>query len=63
MTDEQIQNILKTNYRVMALLGIATRIIHELSSSNPDQSQYYWFMQAIEAVICDDKPIPPLPGN
>ena len=64
MTDEQIQDLINMNYRVLTLLGIATAFMMELQEdelSNCAREKYQWFVKAIQDVIYLNKPLPEMP--
>lgn len=63
MKELDVQELINMNYRILTLLGYATAIIHDspiLQLGNNDQ-KYQWFMQAIQAVVYENKPLPPMP--
>lgn len=57
MKEIDVQELINVNYRLCTLLGIATHIIHT-NSNDTD-----WWMKAIQAVVYENKPIPPLPNE
>lgn len=63
--DEYLQKILNMNYRVLTLLGMMTALLVEWKNRMP-RSEYYkfdWFMQALNDVVYNNKPIPPIPES
>ena len=62
MTDESIQNLIDTNYRLLTLLGFATALIFEHKNmsgiSTKSYKQCEWFIQAINNVVYLKKPLP-----
>lgn len=65
MTKEiDVESIITANYRFLTLLGIATSIImdyKDLEAYHDKSDKCDWFMQAIQDVVYENKPIPPLP--
>ena len=64
MNETQIQNIIDMNYRVLTLLGIAVSIIMDykkLEVYHDDSYKCDWFIDAIQKVVYENKPIPTLP--
>ncbi len=64
MTDEQIQKLVDTNYRVLTLLGYATALIVDFKSLHEyhDQSNMCdWFLNAVNNVVYLNKPLPEFP--
>lgn len=49
--------------RTLTLLGMATVLLMECRNSRPraDHYKFDWFMDAINAVVYEDKPIPSMP--
>jgi hypothetical protein len=65
MKETEIEDIINMNYRVIALLGIATSILWDCKRSRPraDHYKFDWFQDAVRDVIYDNKPIPPMPDG
>lgn len=64
MKEIDIQQIIDMNYRVLTLLGIATSLIIEYEqycTQHTDSSRCKWFLDAIQAVVYENKPLPPMP--
>lgn len=65
MTDENIQSIIDMNYRALTLLGIATSMIIDckkvLSPYDSYRIKCDWFIDAIQAVVYENKPLPKMP--
>lgn len=65
MTKEiDIENIISMNYRALTLLGIATSMVidyQRLEAYHDNSDKCDWFMKAIQDVVYENKPIPPLP--
>lgn len=64
MTDEQIKDLVDTNFRILFLLGYATSLVMEYKSLNTyhdDEKKCDWFIQSINNVIYLKKPLPELP--
>lgn len=57
------QNVVNMNYRVLTLLGMVTSILIDCKNSQPRSEHYKfdWFLDALNAVVYENKPIPPLP--
>lgn len=63
MKEIDIQEIINMNYRVLTLLGIATSVImdyQKLEAYHDNSDKCDWWMNAIQAVVYQNKPIPPL---
>ncbi len=61
MTDESIQNLIDTNYRVLTLLGYATSLVMDykkLEAYHDNLDKCNWLLQAINDVIYLKKPLP-----
>ncbi len=61
MTDEQIQNLIDMNYRVLVLLGYATSIVWDYKKLEAYHDNSYkcdWLLKAIQAVVYENKPLP-----
>ncbi len=63
MTDEQIKNIIDTNFRILILLGYSTSLVMEyknfLVKESKEHKKCEWFIQALNDVIYLQKPLPP----
>lgn len=64
MTNEQIEKLLNKNAELLFILGYASSAILALSSNLPEEKRngVLWIIQAIENVVYQDKPMPPLPA-
>lgn len=59
MKEINVQQLIDTNYRLLTLLGMGTHIImHDAQKKDRD-----WWMQAIQAVVYENKPLPPMPNE
>lgn len=65
VTDEDIRNLMKLNSRLLLLLGMITPLLIDCKYSRPKAEHYkfYWFTDALNAVIYENKPIPPFPDK
>ena len=64
MKDEDIQKIVDMNYRVLLLLGFASSIVgsyRRLESYHDDEEKCKWFFDSVQAVVYENKPLPPMP--
>lgn len=64
MNEVQIKQIIDTNYRILLLLGYATSIVGDyqrLEAYHDDSEKCKWFFDAVQAVVYENKPLPPLP--
>lgn len=64
MKEIDIQDLINTNYRILTLLDYATLIVMsysklEIYHDNSDKCK--WFMDAVQAVVYENKPLPPMP--
>jgi hypothetical protein len=65
MNEIDNQKLIDMNYRLLTLLGMVTPLFLECKSSSPKSCHYKfdWFMDAINAVVYENKPIPPMPNK
>lgn len=58
-----IQELVNFNARVLTLMGIMTSIMIDVSDKLPrsEKFKFDWIMDAINAVVYENKPIPPIP--
>lgn len=66
MKELDVQQLIDMNYRVLILLGIGTKMImdyRKLEAYHDDSADCDWWMKAIQAVVYENKPIPPLPNE
>lgn len=66
MTEENIQSIIDMNYRALTLLGIAASMIMDYKKLDDYHDKAYqcdWFINAIQAVVYENKPLPKMPGD
>lgn len=59
-----VQNLINANFRILTLLGYAMSIVvsyEKLEAYHDDSEKCKWFFDAIQAVIYENKPLPPLP--
>ena len=63
MSEIEIQKIIDMNYRVLILLGMVTPMLIDYKNILPRSKHLNvdWFMDALNAVVYENKPIPPLP--
>jgi hypothetical protein len=64
MTDDQIKQLCDDNFRICMLLGYATSIIMDykrLDTYHDNTDKCDWFFQAIQNVVYEKKPLPPIP--
>lgn len=63
MKELDINQIINMNYRVLTLLGMVTSLLIDYKNQKPhsEHYKYDWFMDAMNAVVYENKPIPPLP--
>jgi hypothetical protein len=63
MTEEWQQNMMNLNFRLLMLLGMVTPLLIDYKDLLHKSNHYKvdWFMDAINAVVYENKPIPPLP--
>lgn len=61
--DDQAVKICNMNYRVLTLLGMVTALLIDCKNSQPRSEHYKfdWFLDSLNAVVYENKPIPPLP--
>lgn len=64
MKEISVQDLIDTNFRILLLLGYATSIVTDyqrLEAYHDDSEKCKWFFNAIQAVVYENKPLPPLP--
>jgi len=64
MNESQIQNLIDANFRILLLLGYASSLVmsyRELEVYHDDDEKIKWFFDALQAVVYENKPLPPLP--
>lgn len=64
MTEENIQQIIDVNYRVLLLLGYAASIAMDYKRLEAYHDNTYkcdWLFDAIQKVVYENKPIPKFP--
>jgi len=63
MTEEQIEKLRQKNAELLFILGYASSAILALMGQLPEDKKngIFWIIQAIENVVYQDKPMPPLP--
>lgn len=63
MNDEQIKELSNMTYKVLTLLGMVTPMIMEYREFLHEKNHYKvdWFLDALNAVVYENKPIPPFP--
>lgn len=66
MKEIDIQELINVNYRLCTLIGIGTKMImdyRKLEAYHDNSDDCDWWMKALQAVIYENKPIPPLPNE
>jgi hypothetical protein len=64
MNETQIKELIDANFRILLLLGYATSIVgsyRRLEAYHDDEEKCKWFFDAVQAVIYENKPLPPIP--
>lgn len=61
MKELDVQQLIDMNYRVLLLLGFATSIVGDYKRWGGDEKNCKWFFDAVQAVVYENKPLPPLP--
>jgi len=64
MKEIDIQELINVNYRLLTLLGFSASIVMdyaELETYHDNKDKCKWFIDAIQAVVYENKPLPPLP--
>lgn len=64
MKEIDIEQLINMNYRVLTLLGIATSFIidyKKLEAYHDDSEKCDWFLDALQKVVYENKPLPQLP--
>lgn len=63
MTDEQIQELIDKNFKLLFLLGYITPMLSDYAETLPNdkKDKYHFFMQALENIVYHDKPWPKIP--
>jgi len=63
MKEIDVEEIINMNYRVLTLLGMVTSLLIDCKNSKPRSEHYKfdWFLDALNAVVYQKQPIPPLP--
>lgn len=63
MKEIDVQDIINMNYRVLTLLGMVTSLLIDCKNGRPrsDHYKFDWFLDALNAVVYEKKPIPDLP--
>lgn len=63
MTEEQIENLVLMNMRLLLIMGYGSSAMIELSQylSEEKKAGINWFLTAIENVVYLNKPLPPMP--
>lgn len=64
MKEIDVQELINMNFRILTLLGFAASIVHdykELEAYHDKSEKCDWFMSALQAVVYENKPLPPLP--
>jgi hypothetical protein len=62
MNEEDIKQLINVNFRILFLLGYASSIVSDyrrLEAYHTDEEKCKWFFDAVQAVVYDDKPLPP----
>ena len=63
MKEIDIQEIINMNYKALTLLGMASSLLLECKNGRPRAEHYKfdWFLNALNAVVYQNKPIPEFP--
>ena len=64
MKEIDVQELINVNYRLSLLLGNAISMImayDDLEAYHDDKHKCKWFYDAVQAVVYENKPLPPLP--
>lgn len=64
MKEIDIKELIDANFRILLLLGYATSIVvsySKLEAYHDDSEKCKWFLDAIQAVVYENKPLPPIP--
>lgn len=64
MKEINVNELINMNYRVLTLLGYATSMImtyEQLEAYHGDEEKCKWFFDAVQAVVYENKPLPPMP--
>ena len=64
MIEVNQQALIDTTFRALTLLGIATVLISNYEKKlrcHPDEEKCKWFLNAVNAVVYENKPLPPMP--
>jgi hypothetical protein len=64
MKELNVQDIIDANFRILLLLGYATSIVisyEKLEAYHDDSDKCKWFYDAIQKVVYENKPLPPMP--
>lgn len=64
MKELDVEQLINMNYRVITLLGIATSFIMDyknLEAYHDNSEKCDWFFNALQKVIYENKPLPPMP--
>lgn len=64
MKEINVQDLIDANFRILLLLGYATAIVvdyQRLEAYHDDSEKCKWFFDAVQAVIYENKPLPPMP--
>lgn len=64
MNEIQIKELIDTNFRILLMLGYATSLImsyEKLETYHDDSEKCKWFYDALQAVVYENKPLPPFP--
>lgn len=64
MKELEIKELIDANFRILLLLGYAASIVSDyqrLETYHDNSHKCRWFFDAIQAVVYENKPLPPLP--
>ena len=59
-----VQELININHRLLLLLGFTTSLVASyklLEVYHDDKEKCDWFFNAVQAVVYENKPLPPLP--
>ena len=66
MTDDQVKQLCDDNFRILTMLGYAAALImdyRKLPNHIHQKEKCDWFLQAIQNVVYEKKPLPPIPSD
>ncbi len=63
MDDKEIEHIYSMNNRLLLVMGFATSVLIDMSRllKNGEDPRLAWIIQAIDNIVYQNKPLPPMP--